>query len=213
MLLLDIFGQQLSDIRICQLEDANDNEHIPCAQMAHRHLQQTYILPIVGKICPIAIYKFYRKIFFNHWQYIQNKYISNRGAQCAKKWQTGPQKIAEPICHQIGKGPICQELGAPILLHHIGNAFFFVQSPYISPCILRPTIRKCIFDSDFSHAKQINYFSQTSNKQKLGNFTMKNKHPKTTNKLQNHFGGGGAKLLLFGLLRKSAKKEDCHGSH
>ena len=44
---------------------------------------------------------------------------------------------------------------------------------YISTAILWPTIRTCIFDSDFSQ-QQINYFYQTSNKQKLGNFTMKN---------------------------------------
>ena len=135
------------------------------------------------------------------------------GPNVPKSGKLGPKKLRSQFATKSARGPICQELGAPILLHHIGNAFFFVQSLYISPCILRPTIRKCIFDSDFSHAQQINYFSQTSNKQKLGNFTMKNKHPKTTNKLQNHFGGRGAKLLLFGLLRKSAKKEDCHGSH
>ena len=102
------------------------------------------------------------------------------GPNVPKSGKLGPKKLRSQFATKSARGPICQELGAPILLHHIGNAFFFVQSLYISPCILRPTIRKCIFDSDFSHAQQINYFSQTSNKQKLGNFTMKNKHPKTT---------------------------------
>ena len=66
---------------------------------------------------------------------------------------------------------------APILLHLISNAFFCIVS--ISTGIMWPTIPTCIFDSDLSQ-QQINYFYQTSNKQKLGNFTMKNKHPKTT---------------------------------
>ena len=39
-----------------------------------------------------------------------------------------------------------------------------------------PTILACIFNSDFS--QQINYFYKTSNKQKLGNFTMTSRHPK-----------------------------------
>ena len=31
--------------------------------------------------------------------------ICRQGAQFAKKWQIGPQKVRGPICRQIGEGP------------------------------------------------------------------------------------------------------------
>ena len=44
-------------------------------------LVQPCIPPIVGRICPILMYKLDLQMFFNHWQYIQYKYIYDTTAQ------------------------------------------------------------------------------------------------------------------------------------
>ena len=74
------------------------------------------------------------------------------------------------------------------MIHHLCARLLYPDLPD-SPC---GQPRTCIFDSDFSQ-QQINYIYQTSNKQKLGNFTIK----KTDIQKQN-FNNLTSKLFWWG---------------
>ena len=82
-------------------------------------IQLTYIPPIVGRIYPIQIYIIQETSLPPRgpicWGPLCRGPICRgpicrgpiccQGAQFAKQWQIGPQKVRGPICHQIGEGP------------------------------------------------------------------------------------------------------------